>query len=90
MTKPLTAEERIARARALIEKARSTSRPQDTGWEDFAWTAQIKDTLRQANDFIKFIPMTAGVPLDVKQEAKSLMSEIIETEKQILHRSLDS
>ncbi|KAF0106683.1 MAG: hypothetical protein FD147_2479 [Chloroflexi bacterium] len=90
MTKLIPTGERIARARALIEKARSLPQPDDRGWGDFSYSAQVKDTLRQANDLIKFVPMISGVTPELKQEAQQVIKEIAAAEKEILHRSLES
>jgi hypothetical protein len=88
MTKLIPTEERITRARALIEKARTIPQPEDRGWGDFSYSAQVKDTLRQANDLVKFIPMITGVTLELKQEALQVIKEISTAEKEILRRSL--
>lgn len=88
MTKLIPTEERIIRARALIEKARAIPQPDDRGWMDFSYAALVKDSLRQANDLIKFVPMISGVTPELKQEAQIVMKEIVAAEKEILHRSL--
>jgi hypothetical protein len=48
----------------------------------------VKDVLRQANDLIKFIPMTSGPSAELKAEATQLIKDIKTAEKEILHRSL--
>ncbi len=88
MSKVIPTEERIQKARALIEKARKIPQPEGRGWEDFSYIAQVKDVLRQANDLIKFIPMTSGPSAEIKAEAAQLMKDITAAEKEILHRSL--
>ncbi len=88
MSKVIPTEERIDKARKLIEKARGIQVPEDTGYMDFSYAAQVKDLLRQANDLIKFIPMTSGPSADMKAEATQLMKDIKATEKELLHRSL--
>ena len=88
MTKLIPSEERIAQARKLIEKARCLPRPDNRGWEDFSYSAKVKDILRQANDLIKFIPMTSGPSAELKAEAAQLMKDIKTAEKEILQRSL--
>jgi len=88
MSKVLPTEERIQKARALIEKARKIPQPEGRGWEDFTYIAQVKDVMRQANDLIKFIPMTSGPSTEIKAEAAQLMKDITVAEKEILHRSL--
>lgn len=88
MAKVIPTEERIAKARVLIEKARGLKRPEDRGWEDLSYTAGVKDVLRQANDLIKFIPMTSGPSAELKAEAAQLMKDIKAAEKEILSRPL--
>ncbi len=87
MSKTLTTEERFARARFLIQKAHEISAPVDGGWDSLSYAAQVKDTLRQARDLLKFLPQTAGVPAQLKQDAVALMREIVDEEKKILHKS---
>ena len=89
MSKVIPTEERIAKARALVEKARNLPKPDDRGWNDFSYSAKVKDVLRQANDLIKFIPMTSGPSAELKAEASQLMKDIKDAEKEILHRSLE-
>lgn len=87
MPKPITTEERLHRARALIQKAHEITPPADTGWDWLSYTASVKDVLRQARDLLKFLPMTAGVTPAQKADAQSVMQEIIDAEKSILHKS---
>lgn len=88
MTKLIPNEERIVLARKMIDKARALPLPADRGWGDFSYTAQVKDTLRQANDLIKFIPMTTGPSAELKAEAAQLIKDIKAAEKEILQRPL--
>lgn len=87
MAKPITTEERLLRARTLIQKARDIPAPVDEGWNWLSYTAQVKDTLRQARDLLKFLPMTAGVSASEKIEVGVIMQEIIDSEKAILHKN---
>ncbi len=89
MSKLIPTEERMSKARALVEKARGIPRPEGRGWEDLTYIAQVKDTLRQANDLIKFIPMTSGPSAELKAEAAQLMKDIKLAEKEIIHRPLE-
>ena len=69
MAKLIPAAERILRARKLIQQARDVPVPQTgLGKSDFSYIAQIKDLLRQARDMVKFIPQTAGVSVEMKEE----------------------
>lgn len=90
MARLIPAAERITRARVLIQKARDLVRPVDTGWEDFSYTAQVKDLLRQARDLVKFIPNSPTASDDLKNEVKAIFAEAELAEKEILHRPLQS
>jgi len=87
MAKPITTEDRLLRARVLIQKARDIPTPVDEGWNWLSYTAQVKDTLRQAKDLLKFLPMTAGVSFSQKAEVQVILQEIIDAEKAILHKN---
>lgn len=84
MAKMIPAAERIKRARALIEKARSTPLPAEGGRFDFSYIAAVKDLLRQARDLVKFISITAGVPPETKAEVKLVLEEIETASREIL------
>jgi hypothetical protein len=86
MSKVLTTEERFAKARVLMKKAGEIPGPAEAGWESLNYVANVKDTLRQARDLLKFLPQTAGVTPQQKKEALDLMQEIVDTEKAILHK----
>jgi hypothetical protein len=88
MSKVLTTEERFTKALALMQKAREIPASDDGGWDSLSYAAQVKDTLRQAHDLLKFLPQTAGVSAEQKKEAQDLMQEIVAVEKSILHKSL--
>ena len=87
MAKPITTEDRLQRARALIQKAREITPPVEAGWDWLSYTAQVKDTLRQAKDLLKFLPMTAGVSTSQKAEVQIILQEIVDAEKAILHKN---
>lgn len=86
MARQIPAAERIIKARKLIEKARAIPRP-DTGmFVDFSYTAQVKDTLRQALDLVKFIRYTPTASDEVKQQVEALYQEAADTEKELLKK----
>jgi hypothetical protein len=86
MAKLIPAAERIVRARGLIQQARELPVPQGgLGRSDFSYIANVKDLLRQARDLVKFIPQTAGVSAEMKDEVKSIYAEIEQAEKDILY-----
>ena len=66
MPKLIPAAERLIRARALMQEARDFPPPMEGGKYDFSYVAQVKDLLRQARDFVKFIPQSAGASSEVK------------------------
>lgn len=83
MPKTLSAPEKIARARKLIQAARDLPVPEN--WRlDLAYIAQVKDLLRQAKDLVKFISITAGVSAAVKTEVKQVYEEIEQANREIL------
>jgi len=86
MAKLIPATERIARARKLIQQARDVPVPQGSlGKSDFSYIANIKDILRQARDLVKFIPQTAGVSDEMKEEVKKVYEEIEQATREILY-----
>ena len=85
MSKLITASERIVKAREFIEKARKLERSPDKGWQDFSYTAEVKDYMRRAREMIKFIGYTSGVSSDTKAEAKVVFDEINQAEQELLH-----
>lgn len=85
MAKLIPAAERITRARALIQKARDLPIPSDGGKYNLHYMALVKDYLRQARDLVKFIPLSAGAPDEIKGEAKMVLAEADQANKEILH-----
>ena len=86
MAKLIPATERIARARKLIHQARELPVPQGgLGKSDFSYIANVKDILRQAKDMVKFIPQTAGVSAEMKEEVKKVYEEIEQATRDILY-----
>jgi len=85
MAKLIPAAERITRARKFIQQARQLPIPTEgLGRHDFSYIAGIRDLLRQARDMVKFIPQTAGVSNEMKEEVKKIYSEAEQAEKEIL------
>ena len=85
MAKLIPAAERIIRARKLIQQARDLPVPQGgLGKSDFSYIAQVKDLLRQARDMVKFIPQTAGVSPEMKEEVKKIFEEADQANQDIL------
>jgi hypothetical protein len=86
MAKLIPAAERIIRARKLIQQARDLPVPQGgLGKSDFSYIAQVKDLLRQARDLVKFIPQTAGVSIEMKEEVKKIYEEADQANQDILY-----
>ncbi len=85
MAKLIPAAERIARARALIQKARDLPVPAEGGKYDFSYIAQVKDYLRQARDLVKFIPMTPTATTEMKTEVKNIYAEAEQASQDLLH-----
>jgi hypothetical protein len=86
MARMIPAEERLKRARNLIQKARDLPVPSSgLGKSDFSYIANVKDLLRQARDLVKFIPQTAGVSVEMKEEVKKVYDEIETTTRELLY-----
>jgi hypothetical protein len=86
MAKLIPAAERIVRARNLIQEARELPvPPSGLGKSDFSYIAQVKDLFRQARDMVKFIPQTAGVSAEMKEEVKRIYEEIEQANRDILY-----
>lgn len=86
MAKLIPALERVDRARKLIQQARDVPVPQGgLGKSDFSYIAQVKDLLRQARDLVKFIPQTAGVSVEMKEEVRKVYEEADQADREILY-----
>jgi hypothetical protein len=85
MAKMIPAAERIIRARSLIQKARDFPVPAELGKNDLSYIAGVNDLLRQARDLVKFIPMTAGVSVEMKEEVKKVFEEADQANREILY-----
>jgi hypothetical protein len=86
MAKMIPAEERLKRARNLIQQARDLPVPTaGLGKSDFSYIASVKDLFRQAKDLVKFIPQTAGVSTEMKEEVKKVYEEIEQATREILY-----
>ncbi len=87
MAKPMPPEKRVSKARELIQKAREIPVPNSVGWEFFSYTAQVKDTLKQAFELVKLINHSPSTPDEVKADARAVIDEIAVAEKEILKSS---
>lgn len=86
MAKLIPAEERITRARKLIQQARDFPVPEEgLGKNELSYIAGVKDLLRQARDMVKFIPMRAGVSQEMKNEVKTIFEEADQAEQDTLY-----
>ena len=86
MPKLIPATERLSRARKLIQQARDLPVPTTgLGKSDFSYIANVKDLLRQAKDMVKFIPQTAGVSAEMKEEVKKIYEEVEKADRDILY-----
>ena len=85
MAKLIPAADRIIRARKLVQQARALPVPTEgLGKSDFSYIANVRDLLRQAKDLIKFIPQTAGVSAEMKEEVKKVYAEIEQAQTEVL------
>lgn len=90
MARLITSEQRIVKARKLIQQAREIPLPEDMGWANFTYVAQVRDTLRQAYEMIKFIPKMPGAKEEHKAEALAIMDEVKQAEIEILPKKENS
>jgi len=90
MAKLISPENRIKNARELIEKAREIPVPNSVGWEYFSYTAQVKETLKQAFELVKLINHSPSTPEEVKADARAVIEEIKAAEISILKSSKKS
>jgi len=84
MAKLILAADRIILARALIQKARDLPVPTEGGKFNFSYIAQVKDILRQARDLVKLIPSRPGATEEIKNEAKKVLAEADQANREIL------
>ena len=84
MARAMTPENRIKKARLLIEEARKIERPSSVGWDFFSYTAHVKETLRKAFELVKLINHSPATPEDVKADARAVIEEISQAELEIL------
>ena len=85
MAKLIPTEERIKRARNLIQQARDLPVPTTgLGKSDFSYIAEVKDLFRQAKDLVKFIPQKAGVTAEAKEEVRKIYEEIEQANQDVL------
>jgi hypothetical protein len=85
MAKLIPAAERVLRARQFIQQAREFPIPAELGKNDLSYIAGVKDLLRQARDMVKFIPQTAGVSAEMKDEVRKIYEEIEHANREILY-----
>ena len=70
----------------MIQQARDLPVPTTgLGKSDFPYIAGVKDLFRQAKDMVKFIPQTAGVSAEMKEEVKKVYDEIGQASREILY-----
>lgn len=85
MAKVIPAEERLVRARKLIQEARDLPVPEGVlGKRDLSYVAGVKDLFRRAKDMIKFIPMRAGISDEIKAEVEKIYAEIEQANQELL------
>ncbi len=85
MAKLIPAAERVLRARQLIQEARQFPVPEGLGKNELSYIAGVKDLLRQARDLIKFIPQTAGVSAEMKEQVRKIFEEAEQANRDILY-----
>ena len=87
MSRLILATDRIKLARELIQKARDLPVPAIGGRYDITYLAEIKSQLQQARDLVKFISYTPSATPEVKNEAKAILKEADQADKEILRNN---
>jgi len=86
MPKLIPATERLVLARKLIQQARDLPVPTTgLGKSELSYIANVKDLFRQAKDLVKFIPQTAGVSIEMKDEVKKVYEEVEQATRDLLY-----
>ncbi len=83
MARLIPAAERIEKARQLIQQAREYPVPERGGKYDLTYMAQVKGLLRQAKELVQFIPKTPSATPQVKAEAKQIIEEADQANREI-------
>lgn len=77
--------DRILKARGMIVKARKLKKDASASLGELTYVAQVKDLMRQANDLIKFIPLSPSTTAETKIIVEKLQQELKQVEKELLH-----
>jgi len=85
MSRLIPANERIIRARKLIQQARELPVPAEGGRFDFSYVALVKQLLQQARDLVKLIHYSPSASLEMKEEVKRIFQEADQANTEILH-----
>lgn len=84
MAKPVTAAEKVKKARELIAKARAVPVPAEGGKSNFTYLAEVRDLLRQARDLVKFLSYSVGTSPEMKKEVEAVMAEADAAQHELL------
>jgi hypothetical protein len=86
MSRSIPAAERIKRARDLIQQARALPVPAQSegGKLNFSYIARVKALLQDARDLVKFLPQTAGVTAETKEQVAQIYEEAVQADREIL------
>jgi hypothetical protein len=87
MSRLILAVDRVAKARALIQKARDlpVPPPDQAGKYNFSYVAQVKAFLQDARDLVKYIPKTPSATAEIKEQVKEILLEADRANQEILH-----
>lgn len=85
MAKHIPAAQRIDKARALIREARELPVPAEGGKYDFNYVLAIKSRLREARELVKLVPRTVGIAEEVKEQARQVLAEADQADRDIFH-----
>jgi hypothetical protein len=87
MSRLILAVDRVAKARALIQKARDlpVPPPDQAGKYNFSYVAQVKAFLQDARDLVKYISKTPSATAEIKEQVKEILLEADRANQEILH-----
>jgi hypothetical protein len=87
MSRLILAEDRVKKARALIQKARDLPIPPQAegGKINFSYIAKVKALLQDARDLVKYIPKTPSATAEIKAQVILIMQEADQANQEILH-----
>lgn len=86
MSKFISNNDRILKAKSLISQAYQLPIPKEAGKYNFSYIARVKALLQDARDLVKFIPKFPSATDDMKEEVKLIFRDCEIADQSILHK----